>query len=92
MIAKYRPTCPILVVTRNEIIARQSHLWRGLHPLLYLSPCNDNWSEDVDDRINYAIQYGTQRGFLKKDDTLVLVTGSKPQSSSVNTVTIINVQ
>lgn len=35
LISKYRPTCPILTITRHPITARQSHLWRGLHPIYY---------------------------------------------------------
>ena len=33
LMAKYRPRCPIIAVTRNEQVARQCHLWRGILPL-----------------------------------------------------------
>lgn len=33
--AKYRPRCPIIAVTRHEQVARQCHLWRGILPLHY---------------------------------------------------------
>merc|ERR1711998_693908 len=35
MVSQFRPRCPILVVTRNEQTARQSHLYRGCYPLYY---------------------------------------------------------
>ena len=35
LMAKYRPRCPIIAVTRNEQVARQCHLWRGILPLQY---------------------------------------------------------
>ena len=33
LMAKYRPRCPIIAVTRQEQVARQCHLWRGILPL-----------------------------------------------------------
>lgn len=35
LIAKYRPPCPIIAVTRNAQIARQCHLHRGVLPIHY---------------------------------------------------------
>lgn len=35
VVAKYRPRCPILAVTRYPHIARQMHLYRGVIPILY---------------------------------------------------------
>lgn len=35
LISKYRPTCPILTITKNPIVARQCNLWRGLYPILF---------------------------------------------------------
>ena len=33
LISKYRPHCPTIAVTRDERVARQCHLWRGIYPL-----------------------------------------------------------
>jgi len=35
LIAKYRPRCPIIAVTRFAQVARQSHLFRAILPLHY---------------------------------------------------------
>jgi pyruvate kinase len=35
IVAKYRPRCPIIAVTRYGPIARQLHLWRGIIPIIY---------------------------------------------------------
>lgn len=35
LVSKYRPRCPIIAVTRYAQIARQSHLYRGILPLIY---------------------------------------------------------
>lgn len=34
-VAKFRPRCPILAVTRYGTIARQLHMWRGIVPIIY---------------------------------------------------------
>lgn len=34
-VAKFRPRCPIIGVTRYPIVARQMHLYRGIIPLIY---------------------------------------------------------
>lgn len=35
IVAKYRPRCPIIAVTRFHQVARQAHLYRGILPLYY---------------------------------------------------------
>ena len=35
LISKYRPVCPIVAITRHNQIARQSHLYRGILPVIY---------------------------------------------------------
>lgn len=35
LVAKYRPRCPIIAVTRYGRVARQAHLFRGILPLQY---------------------------------------------------------
>lgn len=35
LISKYRPRCPIIAVTRQAQVARQSHIFRGILPLIY---------------------------------------------------------
>ncbi|XP_011065846.1 PREDICTED: pyruvate kinase-like, partial [Acromyrmex echinatior] len=35
LIAKYRPSCPIIAITRFHQVARQAHLYRGILPLYY---------------------------------------------------------
>lgn len=58
MLSKYRPRAPILAVTRNEQAARQSHLYRGIYPILYTKTAHDVWAEDVDQRVNFALEMG----------------------------------
>lgn len=92
LVAKYRPRCPILTVTRDERTARIVHLWRGLHPLLYEGDRTASWTEDMDARINFALDYGRQRGFIKTDDFVVIVTGWKAGAGFTNTMRVVKVQ
>jgi pyruvate kinase len=92
LVARHRPRCPVLTVTRRHQVARQAHLWRGLHPLYYgQSRCND-WTEDMDSRIHFAMDYGINRGFLQPHDYVVLVTGWKAGAGFTNTLRIVQVE
>ncbi|KAG2470457.1 KPYM kinase, partial [Polypterus senegalus] len=59
LISRYRPRAPIIAVTRNGQTARQAHLYRGIFPVLYSQPAHDVWAEDVDLRVNFAMDIGT---------------------------------
>lgn len=63
MLSRYRPRAPIIAVTRCVQTARQAHLYRGIYPVLYTKPANDVWAEDVDMRVNFALQVGEFRNF-----------------------------
>ena len=95
LLSKYRPRCPIIAVTRNEIAARQMHLWRGLFPILVTTPkvqglvAGDEWILDVEQRIQISIAAGETKGFFKKGDTLIVLTGWRGGSGNTNTLRII---
>lgn len=90
LISKYRPRCPIIAVTRFEQTARQCHLFRGILPLPYNGGVLDDWMKDVDARVQYGIQFGKSRGFIKNGDPIVIVTGWKSGSGFTNTIRIVN--
>lgn len=58
MLSRYRPRAPIIALTRCGQTARQAHLYRGIYPVLYTKPANDVWAEDVDLRVNFALEVG----------------------------------
>uniref|UniRef100_A0A8B9JIQ1 Pyruvate kinase n=2 Tax=Astyanax mexicanus TaxID=7994 RepID=A0A8B9JIQ1_ASTMX len=89
LLSKYRPRAPILAVTRNEQTARQSHLYRGIYPILYNKPANDVWAEDVDLRVNFALEMGKFRKFFKSGDVVIVVTGWRPGSGYTNTMRVV---
>uniref|UniRef100_A0A3P9JP30 Pyruvate kinase n=1 Tax=Oryzias latipes TaxID=8090 RepID=A0A3P9JP30_ORYLA len=89
LISRYRPRAPILAVTRNAQTARQAHLYRGIFPVLYTKPAHDVWAEDVDMRVNFAMEMGKARGFFKEGDVVIVLTGWRPGSGYTNTMRVI---
>lgn len=88
MCAKYRPKCPVVAVTRFPQVARQLQLHRGVVPLYYRQDRVEDWTQDVDARIQYAVDYGKKQGFIKSGDQVVCVTGWRQGSGSSNTMRI----
>ncbi|MED6290326.1 hypothetical protein CHARACLAT_011951 [Characodon lateralis] len=89
MLSRYRPRAPIIAVTRCGMTARQSHLYRGVYPVLYTKPANDVWAEDVDLRVNFALEVGKHRKFFKSGDVAIVVTGWRPGSGYTNTMRVV---
>lgn len=87
-LSKYKPRCPIIAISRNAQTTRQGHLWRGILPLLYSQPKLDDWSQDVDARVNAGIALGLSRGLLKQGDNVIVITGWRRGPGSTNTMRI----
>ncbi|EGW09814.1 Pyruvate kinase isozymes M1/M2 [Cricetulus griseus] len=90
-VARYRPCAPIIAVTRNPQTARQAHLYRGIFPVLCKDAVQDAWAEDVDLRVNLAMNVGKARGFFKKGDVVIVLTGWRPGSGFTNTMHVVPV-
>ncbi|XP_076309870.1 pyruvate kinase PKM-like isoform X1 [Tachypleus tridentatus] len=91
LIAKYRPRCPIVAVSRLETTTRIAHLWRGIIPLLYTGERMEDWPHDVDARIQYAINLGKNRNFIQPGDAVIVVTGWRKGAGATNTMRIVYV-
>ncbi|KAL1132250.1 hypothetical protein AAG570_010207 [Ranatra chinensis] len=89
MIARYRPRCPILAVTRYGAVARQLNLWRGVVPVHFISSPLSCWAKDVDVRIQYAIEFGKIKDIIKPGDPLVLVNGWRQGSGFTNNIRLV---
>merc|ERR1711962_215302 len=92
IISKYRPLCPILAVTRFDQVGRQMQLYRGLIPLYYPEPRPADWQDDVDQRVQFAVDFGKQKRFVNTGDQIVVVTGWRQGSGSSNTMRILTVK
>jgi len=81
LLSKYRPVCPIIMITRNASASRYAHLYRGVYPFLFPEAKPDftkvNWQEDVDRRIKWGLKNALSLGILAQDETVVVVQGWK---------------
>ncbi|KAJ4167579.1 Pyruvate kinase [Fusarium falciforme] len=93
MLSKYRPVCPIFMVTRTPTTSRFAHLYRGVYPFLFPEAKPDfsevNWQEDVDRRIKWAVNNALELKVLTPGDTVVVVQGWKGGMGNTNTLRIV---
>ncbi|KAL2024942.1 hypothetical protein VTK56DRAFT_3641 [Thermocarpiscus australiensis] len=93
LISKYRPVCPIIMVTRNPSASRYAHLYRGVYPFLFPEAKPDfskvNWQEDVDRRIKWGVKHAIGLGILNEGETVVVVQGWKGGMGNTNTLRIV---
>lgn len=81
LLSKYRPVCPIIMITRNDSASRYAHLYRGVYPFLFPEAKPDftkvNWQEDVDRRIKWGLSHAMGLDILNEGETVVVVQGWK---------------
>lgn len=58
MISKYRPTCPVLVVTANPVLARQCSVYFSAHVMLLEKPIQGELQPYVTKALDYAVKKG----------------------------------
>eukprot|EP00121_Abeoforma_whisleri_P015601 Awhi_evm1s14361 len=75
MVSKYRPRCPIFMVTRNAQTARQGHLSRGVLPMYYKEDHVESFQDDVDARIHWALSEAKKNNYLKAGDEVMCIQG-----------------
>uniref|UniRef100_A0A1W7R9W5 Pyruvate kinase n=1 Tax=Hadrurus spadix TaxID=141984 RepID=A0A1W7R9W5_9SCOR len=98
LVSMYRPRCPIIAVSRFARTTRQGHLWRGIMPLHFCDSRYEtgdrlpDWPQDVDVRINYAIDYGKKNQFLHPKDAVIVVTGWRKGAGATNTMRVVYVE
>jgi pyruvate kinase len=88
LVSKYRPNCPIILVTRCPRAARFSHLYRGVFPFVFEKEPVSDWTDDVEARINFGIEKAKEFGILKKGDTYVSIQGFKAGAGHSNTLQV----
>ncbi len=94
LVSKYRPSCPILVVTRDAQTARGVHLYRGCYPFFYPYPrpeTNDKWQEDVDNRIKYGLAEALKLNIIEKGDTVIALQGWRAGQGATNSLRVLSV-
>ncbi|KAK9504144.1 hypothetical protein O3M35_010542 [Rhynocoris fuscipes] len=86
LIAKYRPRCPIIAVTRHAQVARQAHLFRGILPVYYDKQPLQDWVLDIEDRVRHGLQKAFIRKYITVGDPIIIVTGWKQGTGFTNTI------
>lgn len=93
LLAKYRPVCPIIMVTRNETAARYSHLYRGVYPFYFPEAKPDFnvkvWQEDVDKRLKWGIGHALDLEVISRGDSVVCVQGWRGGRGHTNTIRVV---
>ncbi|XP_023022977.2 pyruvate kinase [Leptinotarsa decemlineata] len=89
ILARFRPRCPVIAVTRYGRIGRMLGIYKAMEPIIYLRPFNQNWTKDVDDRIQLGVTYGKYVGYIRMGDALITVTPSRPDCGMANTMKVI---
>lgn len=93
LVSKYRPVCPIFMVTRNATASRYAHLYRGVYPFHFPEEKPDfnkvSWQDDVDRRIKWGIKQAFALKVLTKGETVVVVQGWKGGMGNTNTLRVL---
>jgi len=86
LVAKYRPPCPVLCVTRTLWAARQLHLYRGCVPLHYPhETILPSWQDDVDARIKFGLDFAKRKSILSSGSKIIAIQGLKGGAGHSNT-------
>lgn len=72
-------SCDCLVYPLNNLLTLN----------LISAPTQSDWMKDVDDRVQFGVRFGKDRGFIKSGDPVVVVTGWKQGSGFTNTMRIV---
>jgi pyruvate kinase len=96
LVAKYRPQCPIICITTDQITSRQLHLTRGVYPVYCPLPYDSNsttWPNYIDSMVAYGIRECARKGMrmLKAGDIAIVVQGWTSSSGHTNTLRVIRI-
>lgn len=96
VVSKYRPVCPIIMVTRNDRASRYAHLYRGVYPFCFPEPKPDfksaDWQEDVDRRLKWGIAQAIRLGVVEKGTSIVCVQGWRGGMGHTNTIRVVKAE
>jgi pyruvate kinase len=85
LVSKYRPDCPILVVTfTSEVVHRLALSW-GIYGFLYTGADSD------EERLAFAIDTAKRLGQVDSGEVVILITGPSRQAGSTNMIRALKV-
>ena len=59
---------------------------------IFIEPRPEDWMKDVDNRIQFGVDFGKNSGFLKSGDAVICITGWRKGAGSSNTIRILTIQ
>lgn len=71
------PSCPIIAVTRSCYTARQLRFWRGVRAMHYFETPKSIWTQEVESRINCALDYCKAKRVIRAGDPYVVVSSQR---------------
>jgi len=85
LVSKYRPDCPIIVITfTSEVVHRLALSW-GIYSFLYTGADSD------EERLAFAIDTAKRLGQVESGDVVILITGPSRQAGSTNMIRALTV-
>ncbi len=81
-ISKFRPYCAIFAVTGSESVRRRLAMNWGVTPILYPGEGDD------DERIEFAVRYGSESGHLRPQDVVVATAGRSQMSGGTDMIQV----
>ncbi|KAK9686362.1 Pyruvate kinase, alpha/beta domain [Popillia japonica] len=89
LLARFRPRCPIIAITRYAHISRMLTMWRAIDPVHYIRRPESQWCKDLEKRVQFGLTHGKKCGYIKAGDALVIVMGSKMGTGFTNALKIV---
>ncbi|KAG5882613.1 hypothetical protein JTB14_004587 [Gonioctena quinquepunctata] len=89
ILARFRPRCPVIAITRYSRIARMLGMFKAVEALIYTRPFNRDWVKDVDARLQLGVTYGKYIGYIRMGDAIVTVAPSRPDCGMANTMKVV---
>ena len=86
LVSKHRPDCPILAITRSNLVARRLAMNWGVTPIRY------NGGGDDEDKLSYALHEARRMGFITARDTVVVTSGYQQTAGGTDLIRIITVE
>ncbi|XP_011305724.1 pyruvate kinase PKM-like isoform X2 [Fopius arisanus] len=89
LLSIYRPSCPIAAVTRYGITARWLRLYFGVHPIHYKCSPDPDWNQDLDCRVERAMNYLRQWKYIDTGDPVIVVSGWRRDHSFTHSIRLV---
>ncbi|XP_015123632.1 pyruvate kinase [Diachasma alloeum] len=91
LLSIYRPPCPIVAVTRYGIAARWLRLYFAVHSIHYRCPPHPDWNQDLDCRVERAMNYLRQWKYIDTGDPVIVVSGWRRDQGFTHSIRLVYV-